>query len=87
MFIYYQTKYECTCIYIAGNLFIAAIMRHYPRPEYQFQKKTHVLWNRDFKGQARLRWQINNTIYIYIYGKMHPDDTHASMINVMRWNY
>ena len=84
MFIYYQTKYECTCIYIAGNLFIAAIMRQNPRPEYQFQKSTCVVEQR-FQRAARLRLQINNTIYIY--GKMHPDDTHASMINVLRWNY
>ena len=41
MHIYYQAKYEY--IHIACNLSIAAIMRHYPRPEYQFQKSACVV--------------------------------------------
>ena len=62
MFIYYQTKYEYTCIYIAGNLFIAAIMRHYPRPEYQFQKSTCVVEQR-FRRAGTLK-MANKQHYI-----------------------
>ena len=74
MFIYYKTKYEY--IYVAGNLFMAAIVRHYQDLNMNF-RKVHVLWNRNFKGQARFKMATQYTTRCILMIRMY------SMINVM----